>query len=61
MTNTDRQLKTINYELDCLTKDLIKALENSSIEYIDLYSFIRTKDNLIARKNKLQYTKAVDI
>ena len=57
----NKGLKDINYELEVLTKDLIEALKSSSIEYVDLYAFIRTKDNLISRKNKLQYLKALDI
>lgn len=60
-TQINKELQKIQYEIDTLNNDLIKALNNSGIELIDLYFFINTLDVLKARKNKLMYLKATNI
>ena len=60
-TEINKELKKIQYEIDMLNNDLIKALSSSGIELIDLYFFINTLDVLKARKNKLMYLKATSI
>ena len=56
-----KELNKVSNELNELSKLLISQLEESPIEYINLYQYIDIIDTLTIKKNKLLYLIATDI
>lgn len=63
LTNEElnEELEKVNEEIQTLTDNLIKALQDIGIEYIDLYTYINLVNNLTTRKNKIQYLLATNL
>lgn len=57
----NEELKKVDEDIEKLSNNLIKALQEIGIEYIDLYTYIDQLNKLSTRKNKIQYLLAVDI
>ncbi len=57
----NEELDKVNEEIQKLNDNLIKALTDIGIEYIDLYTYINLYNKLEIRKNKIQYLLATNL
>ncbi len=57
----DEELKKVNENIQKLTDNLIAALTDEGIEYIDLNTYQNSLDILTSRKHKIEYMIATNI
>ncbi len=57
----DEELKKVNEEIETLNNNLIKALTEVGIEYLDLNTYINLYEALKMRKDKIVYLQALNL